>query len=214
MGQASPEVVARANLASGDVTLHRDWMGNVDTSRTMAPLAGMYGAQQKAVGDSSQPYLLSQAAAQQAALAELQSRRASATTPEQIAAIDQQANEIMSRPFAVPQGQTPGQFIQGTLGNNAAPVGQAPMVIPRTAPVAPTGTPADESGMNRRVGDMERSGDPEQVRVAQQYRETQRKLDTAQQKVTQLERLKMLRNILTLGIAPATEYAQGWLSGK
>lgn len=148
--------------------------------------------------------------------------------PAQRAVIKAEYDAIASAPSSVqapvmPQQPTYADVQRGIMGGGGRPASPVPMPtivnMPGGAavsgqPVGPTGTPADESHMNDLVGDMERSGDPEQQQIARRYRETQKKLDAAQQRVTQLDRLAILRDVMTLGIPRGVQYARDWLSGK
>jgi len=106
MGIASPEVVARANLANSPNTM-----------------AAMYAAQQEAAAKGAEPAMLSQVAIRNTMLTNLQQQWVAAS-PEQRPAIEQQMQTIQSQPLDVPQGQTSQEFMQGMLGRgNAVPVG-------------------------------------------------------------------------------------------
>jgi len=141
MGKASPEVLARANLAQGDMSLDRDWQGNVRMTRTMAPLAGMYGSQQAAAASGAEPMLLAQAGMRNAELANMQQQWLAAA-PEERPAIEQRMQAVSSMPLDVPQGQTPDQFMQGMFGGGRqSQGGYSPTIVPSPGPTAPVPQP-------------------------------------------------------------------------
>ena len=149
MGIASPEVVARAQLANNPNTV-----------------AAMYAAQQEAAARGAEPALLSQVAVRNTALTNLQQQWSAATTPEQRAAIEQQMQTIQSQPFVTPQGQTPQQFMQGTFGSPiAAPVttGTSTYVRPVQQPAVPAQATKDTGPVPGGSGLAEKPKAPEET---------------------------------------------------